>query len=224
MSDSTIKPTYSPSGRSHKAGPATPIHPVIPTTLPFSEKASTSRDTASLQVRSDATENTATSEVRIVSHRGVASVIKLQWLPQGMAIYNKYGNPKYQTPLSSGVDLRTPYPLSLKPNTPFLVRLGFKMEIPAEAGVEAQIRSRSGLSLKQSVIVLNSPGTVDADYRAEVGVILYNMGTEDFYAAPGDRIAQMVFSPVCHNLTIEAVDALSDTVRGEGGFGSTGRS
>jgi dUTP pyrophosphatase len=100
-----------------------------------------------------------------------------------------------------------------------LVRTGLKMALPA--GYEAQVRPRSGLALKRGVTVLNTPGTIDEGYRGEVGVILANFGDEDFKVEPGDRIAQMVIAPVTRAEVVET-DELDATVRGEGGFGSTG--
>jgi dUTP pyrophosphatase len=100
-----------------------------------------------------------------------------------------------------------------------LVPTGLVFELPQ--GYEAQVRPRSGLALKHGITVLNSPGTVDADYRGEVKVLLVNLGSERFLIQRGDRIAQVVIAPVTH-VEIVAADALSDTTRGGGGFGSTG--
>ena len=129
--------------------------------------------------------------------------------------------PQYETQASAGVDLRAyvPNPIVLKPMERALIPTGLYLELPI--GVEAQVRSRSGLALKKGISVLNAPGTVDADYRGEVGVILINLSQEDFTINDGDRIAQLVLA--CHErATFELVETLSDTQRGAGGFGSTG--
>lgn len=102
-----------------------------------------------------------------------------------------------------------------------LVPLGFKMELPAQ--VEAQIRPRSGLALRHSITVLNTPGTIDPDYRGEVGVILINHGHQNITLFKGERIAQMVFQNVLAEARICEVDKLEETDRGDGGFGSTGK-
>ena len=129
--------------------------------------------------------------------------------------------PAYQSDLAAGFDLRAALaePLALAPGERALVATGFAMAIPA--GFEGQVRPRSGLAAKNGVTVLNTPGTVDADYRGEVKVILINHGPDTFQIGHGDRIAQMVIAPVVQ-ADIAEVDALSDTVRGAGGFGSTG--
>lgn len=117
-------------------------------------------------------------------------------------------------------DLRSRVDMELKPGEPHLVPTGIYMEFPP--GYEAQVRSRSGLALKHALTVLNSPGTIDAGYRGEVGVIMLNAGKEDFSVKRGDRIAQMVISKL-PEVELVAVEELSDTTRGEGGFGSTGK-
>ena len=129
--------------------------------------------------------------------------------------------PAYQSDLAAGFDLRAALaePLALAPGERALVATGFAMAIPA--GFEGQVRPRSGLAAKNGVTVLNTPGTVDADYRGEVKVILINHGPDTFQIGHGDRIAQMVIAPVLQ-ADIAEVDALSDTERGAGGFGSTG--
>jgi dUTP pyrophosphatase len=129
--------------------------------------------------------------------------------------------PAYQSPHSSGLDLRADVSeqMILKPNERALVPTCFAVEIPA--GFEGQVRARSGLAVKKGIAVVNGPGTIDADYRGEVCVILINLGKEDFVISRGDRIAQLVIVPVVQPHIVE-VDALSDTHRGEGGFGSTG--
>lgn len=132
-----------------------------------------------------------------------------------------YALPAYETPLSAGVDLRANNggDITLKPLERQLVKTGLYLEIPP--GYEAQVRPRSGLALKRGITVLNSPGTVDADYRGEVGVILVNLSCEEVTLADGERIAQLVFAKA-EQATWEAVNELNETSRGEGGFGSTG--
>jgi dUTP pyrophosphatase len=129
--------------------------------------------------------------------------------------------PAYETPLSAGVDLRANNGehIVLKPLERKLVKTGLFLEIPA--GYEAQVRPRSGLALKRGITVLNSPGTIDADYRGEVGVILVNVSNEEVTLEDGERIAQLVFAKV-EQATWEEVSELTETSRGAGGFGSTG--
>ena len=129
--------------------------------------------------------------------------------------------PAYQTPLSAGIDLAAAVdaPLDIQPGARVLVPSGLAIAMPA--GFEAQIRPRSGLALKHGLTVLNSPGTIDADYRGEIGVMLINHGSETFTVTRGMRIAQMVVAPVTR-LAWTEVEALSTTARGAGGFGSTG--
>ncbi|MFM1888351.1 MAG: dUTP diphosphatase [Flavobacteriaceae bacterium] len=129
--------------------------------------------------------------------------------------------PQYETQASAGVDLRAyvPNPIVLKPMERALIPTGLYIELPL--GVEAQVRSRSGLALKKGISVLNAPGTVDADYRGEIGVILINLSQEDFTVNDGDRIAQLVLARH-ERATFELVETLSETQRGAGGFGSTG--
>ena len=138
-------------------------------------------------------------------------------------IVNKSSHPlpAYETALSAGMDLRafTGGPVTLKPLERKLISTGLYMEIPA--GYEAQVRPRSGLALKHGVTVLNSPGTIDADYRGEVGVILINLSSEPFVIEPGERICQMIFAKY-EKAVLENVEFVSDTVRGAGGFGHTG--
>ena len=130
--------------------------------------------------------------------------------------------PSYETADSAGQDLRAHLerPIVLAPGHRALIPTGLRLAIPA--GCEAQVRPRSGLALKKGLTVLNAPGTIDADYRGEVGVILVNLSREDQQIEPGERIAQLVFAAVVRGQLVE-VDALSDTKRGTGGFGSTGR-
>ncbi|MDZ4363919.1 dUTP diphosphatase [Brevundimonas sp.] len=132
--------------------------------------------------------------------------------------------PAYETAGSAGMDLRAAVPddapLTLPPGARALVPTGLKMAL--DQGYEAQVRPRSGLALKHGITCLNSPGTIDADYRGEVGVILINHGHEPFVIRRGERIAQMVIAAVAQ-ATVTEVETLDDTVRGTGGFGSTGR-
>lgn len=127
--------------------------------------------------------------------------------------------PKYQTDGSAGADICSNVYMNLPAGKWGIVPTGLFLEIPE--GFECQVRSRSGLAAKHGVAVLNSPGTIDADFRGEVKVILINHGKEDFRINQGDRIAQLVFAPVTIAKFI-CVDKLGDTIRGEGGFGSTG--
>lgn len=131
--------------------------------------------------------------------------------------------PAYQSDLAAGLDLLAAIaaPLIIGSGERALVPTGLAMALPA--GYEAQVRPRSGLAAKHGVTVLNTPGTVDADYRGEIKVILINHGAEDFTINRGDRIAQMVIAPVLQ-AQISEVTELSDTDRGSGGFGSTGTS
>ena len=130
--------------------------------------------------------------------------------------------PKYKTDGSSGVDLSAflEKKVVIKPNSSELIPTGLQVAIPEE--LEIQIRPRSGLAAKENIGVLNSPGTIDSDYRGELKIILFNHGKEDFIINNGDRIAQMVLVPII-KMEFEEVDSLPDTVRGQGGFGSTGK-
>ena len=130
--------------------------------------------------------------------------------------------PKYKTDGSSGVDLSAflEKEVVIKPNSSDLIPTGLQVAIPEE--FEIQIRPRSGLAAKESIGVLNSPGTIDSDYRGELKIILFNHGNKDFIINNGDRIAQMVLVPIL-KMEFEEVDSLPDTVRGQGGFGSTGK-
>ena len=130
--------------------------------------------------------------------------------------------PKYKTDGSSGVDLSAflEKKVVIKPNSSELIPTGLQVAIPEE--LEIQIRPRSGLAAKESIGVLNSPGTIDSDYRGELKIILFNHGKEDFIINNGDRIAQMVLVPIV-KMEFEEVDSLPNTVRGQGGFGSTGK-
>lgn len=138
-------------------------------------------------------------------------------------IINKsnYPLPEYATPLSAGCDLRTNIdnPIELRPMERVLVPTGLYLELPA--GYEAQIRPRSGLALKHGITVLNSPGTIDADYRGQIHACLINLSNKLFVIEPGDRIAQMVIARH-EQADFTIVDSLSTTERGTGGHGSTG--
>ena len=129
--------------------------------------------------------------------------------------------PKYETEGSSGMDIAAHITdnIIINPGDKALVSTGFSMAIPR--GYEIQIRPRSGLAAKKNITVLNTPGTIDADYRGEIKVILINLGKEKFIIENGDRIAQMVVCPVVQ-VNLEEVKELSGTERGTGGFGSTG--
>ena len=130
--------------------------------------------------------------------------------------------PSYSTLLSAGMDLRAhlDHPITLPPGARILVPTGLYISLPQ--GYEAQIRPRSGLALKKGITILNAPGTIDADYRGEVGIIIANLSQEDFVINDGDRIAQMV---IARHETVEweQCDTLDETVRGAGGFGHTGQ-
>lgn len=129
--------------------------------------------------------------------------------------------PSYMSEHSAGADLCAAIDedLTLQPGSRALVPTGLTIALPA--GYEAQIRPRSGLAIRQGLTCLNSPGTIDADYRGEVRVVLANLGSEPVVVRRGDRIAQMVVAPVVHAI-FDVVDDLTPTVRGDGGFGSTG--
>ena len=135
---------------------------------------------------------------------------------------SKHALPKYQTAFSAGMDLyaNLDEPVTLKPLERKLIATGLLMELPQ--GYEAQVRPRSGLAIKNGITVLNTPGTIDADYRGEIGIILVNLSAESFTVNDGDRIAQMVIAK--HETAIwDEVDELSETDRGAGGFGSTSK-
>ena len=130
--------------------------------------------------------------------------------------------PKYKTDGSSGMDLMAflDKPISILPKKSELIPTGLSIAIPNNT--EIQIRPRSGLAAKNNISVLNTPGTVDSDYRGEIKVILYNHGDKEFIVNSEDRIAQMVLTPII-KASLEEVDDLPETIRGEGGFGSTGK-
>ena len=135
---------------------------------------------------------------------------------------SKHPLPQYATGMSAGMDLRANLdaPITLKPLQRCLVPTGIFMALPE--GFEAQVRPRSGLAIKKGISVLNSPGTIDADYRGEVCVILVNLSTEDFVIEDGERIAQMVIARY-DQAEWQEVDVLDETERGAGGFGHTGK-
>ena len=132
-----------------------------------------------------------------------------------------YTLPHYETLASAGMDLRahTNEPITLQPLERGLIKTGLFIELPV--GVEAQVRPRSGLALKKGITVLNAPGTIDADYRGEIGVILINLSNEPFTINAGDRIAQLVIAKY-ERAEWKEVESLTETERGAGGFGSTG--
>ena len=139
-------------------------------------------------------------------------------------IINKSDNnlPAYETSSSAGMDLRAYLPegpITLKPMQRTLVPTGLFMEIPE--GYEGQVRPRSGLAIKHGITVLNTPGTIDADYRGEVKIILVNLSDTDFVINSGERVAQIVFAK-CEQMEVVNVETLSETERGTGGFGHTG--
>ncbi|MUZ61126.1 dUTP diphosphatase [Agrobacterium vitis] len=152
-------------------------------------------------------------------HDTSAPRLHLKRLPHGEGLEL----PAYETAGAAGMDLRAAVteaePLTLAPGKRALVPTGLIMEIPQ--GFEAQIRPRSGLAFKNGITCLNTPGTIDSDYRGEVKVLLINLGDEDFTITRGMRVAQMVIAPVTQAQVIEITET-SDTVRGTGGFGSTG--
>ncbi len=130
--------------------------------------------------------------------------------------------PSYKTEGSSGMDLIAfvDKPIEIKPNNSALIPTGLSIAIPEDC--EVQIRPRSGLAAKSNISVLNTPGTIDSDYRGELKVILFNHGNKNFVVKNNERIAQMVLTPI-FKIDFEEVDNLPDTVRGSGGFGSTGK-
>ena len=129
--------------------------------------------------------------------------------------------PAYATEQSAGMDLRADIeqPVTLKPLERRLIPTGLHIALPQ--GYEAQVRPRSGLALKHGITVLNTPGTIDADYRGEIGVVLVNLSDEDFVVNPGERVAQMVIAQY-EQAVLQTVDTLDETERGEGGYGHTG--
>jgi len=142
--------------------------------------------------------------------------IELQWLPHGEGL----AVPTYATHGAAGLDVLAAEDVTLAPGERHAVATGFAIAIPP--GYEVQVRPRSGLALKHGITCLNTPGTIDEDYRGEVKVILANLGSEPFEVRRGERIAQLVPAPVVKG-GFRAVETLSETGRGAGGFGSTGR-
>jgi len=130
--------------------------------------------------------------------------------------------PSYKTEGSSGMDLIAfvDKPIEIKPNNSALIPTGLSIAIPQDC--EVQIRPRSGLAAKSNISVLNTPGTIDSDYRGELKIILFNHGNKEFIVKNNERIAQMVLTPIL-KVDFEEVDSLPDTIRGDGGFGSTGK-
>ena len=151
--------------------------------------------------------------------QAVRMKLRLQHLPHGEGL----PLPGYQSHGAAGLDLVAALPqaepLKLAPGSRALVPTGLVVEIPP--GCEGQVRPRSGLALQHGVTVLNAPGTIDADYRGEVMVLLVNLGQENFIVTRGDRIAQLIIAPVTR-VDVEPVKTLSGSQRGQGGFGSTG--
>lgn len=129
--------------------------------------------------------------------------------------------PQYATPQSAGLDLRANIeePFTLRPLERRIVPTGLYIALPE--GYEAQVRPRSGLALKHGITVLNSPGTIDADYRGELGILLINLSNEDFVVNPGERVAQMIVAR-CEQAELVSVEVLDETERGAGGYGHTG--
>ena len=147
--------------------------------------------------------------------------MKLSWIE---GADREVGLPVYETPGAAGADVRANLPdrgkVVLEPGQRALVPTGLKLEIPS--GYEVQVRPRSGLALKHGITLPNSPGTIDSDYRGELGVIVLNAGQDAFELRHGERIAQLIVAPVVQ-AEFTLADALSETGRGAGGFGSTGR-
>ena len=150
-------------------------------------------------------------------------ILEAKQIKMTVKVINESQNelPAYQTPGAAGMDLRANinYPVTLQPLERRLIPTGIRIQLPD--GYEAQIRPRSGMALKRGLTVLNTPGTIDSDYRGEIGIILINLSTEDVDIEPGERIAQMVFAK-CEHAELVEVETLDDTERGEGGFNHTG--
>lgn len=143
----------------------------------------------------------------------VFNVVKIVLAPDAKA-------PEYKTPFAAGADIFTNETHYLEPGETYMFPTGVRVQIAD--GYEGQVRSRSGLAAKNSILVLNSPGTIDSDYRGEIKVILHNAGKVGVMINAGDRIAQLVVAPV-NQVPFKVVEALDETTRGENGFGSTGR-
>jgi len=148
-------------------------------------------------------------------------MVNIEIQPLHPALGQAIGLPQQMSALAAGYDVAAALdePVVLKPGERRLVPCGFAMAIPP--GYECQVRPRSGLAIRHGITLLNAPGTIDADYRGEVKVILINLGDAPFTVEPGERIAQLVFAPTVAT-SIDVVTTLSPTARGEGGFGSTG--
>lgn len=150
-------------------------------------------------------------------------ILKLKSMYMEVKIINKSGHelPGYETNGSAGMDLRASLdkPVVIKPGERTLIKTGLFIALPE--GLEAQVRPRSGMALKKGITVLNAPGTIDADYRGEIGVILVNLSDKDFEIEDGDRIAQMVIARY-EQIEWKLTQNLDETERGTGGFGSTG--
>ena len=153
----------------------------------------------------------------LINDKNPVNQIDIKCLPENGAVV-----PSYETLGSAGADIRAflEESVTIKPFERAMIPTGLKFEIPL--GYEMQIRPRSGLAAKSGITVLNTPGTIDSDYRGEVKIILINLGKDDFIVNNGDRIAQAVIAPVTQGKFI-VVNELSSTSRGEGGFGSTGK-
>ncbi|NLO06542.1 MAG: dUTP diphosphatase [candidate division WS1 bacterium] len=151
--------------------------------------------------------------------RGSDLVLKVQVEPEGAGL----DLPAYATDGSAAMDLRAAIEdeVTIAPGARELISVGFRMELPP--GYEAQVRPRSGLALKHGITLLNTPGTIDSDYRGTVGVILINLGADEFVIRRGDRIAQMVIAPVSR-AEVRVVEEVGESRRGDGGFGHTGLS
>ena len=159
------------------------------------------------------------SLIRTFAHyynKALTQMVKIQVVNRGHQQL-----PAYATPQSAGMDLRANLsePITLHPMERRLIPTGLHIALPE--GYEAQVRPRSGLALKHGLTVLNTPGTIDADYRGEIGVVLINLSQEDFVINDGERIAQMVIAR-CEQGELISVDVLDETERGEGGYGHTG--
>lgn len=145
---------------------------------------------------------------------------KLKLMKVQVVNKSKFDLPIYQTEGSAGMDVVSNEEHALHPQDRILVKTGLFMSIPV--GYEVQVRPRSGLALKEGITVLNSPGTIDSDYRGEIGIVLINHGSEIFFIHEGDRIAQLILKKV-DKIEWEEVESLEETERGSGGYGSTGK-
>ena len=162
---------------------------------------------------------TPSQQPQAITHNcGTTVVIPVQVMPEAEGL----PLPEYQTPHAAGMDLRAAIsePVTLQPGERLLISTGIRIALPA--GYEAQVRPRSGLASKHGITLLNSPGTIDADYRGTVKVVLINLGAEPFTIERGERIAQLVLAPVTR-AQWESVPKVDETARGPGGFGSTGQ-